>query len=396
MQGRFIMQEMLSRNEDILFDLEQIKLLSMERPSLDKDERTRIKKFPKEKRAEEKKRLLAEKEQQKKEYIRRWILALEERVRYSDLPQNVVNQILSMTTYVKERGMKFPYDVEQKMTSIEVQVHQAETNTQKTEPNKTQEEEATISTAGAVTAVLWDKEKYEKRITHYYDNKILGQLGTGQVKENVSRPPEPKKQGSMYSKEHYRMTAKQEEEIQNAIVTDTQKRYQEQGLPVPAKEIILTDLENMHPVKKRFAQKAIYKKHPELEKQHKEEKQALARREAIKNVAKMRLRVLKREEISIKTQNKTLTMTITKTVQIEVQQEIFQIQEASVAENKPKNLKTRLKQVSQLSQTDDNKKTTFEKEKKGLSKQLKGLRRQHSHHRQTVRISRTNEKQHIR
>ena len=74
------MQEIIGQNDDIMFDLEQIKLLTQSKVELSRAEKERLDKIPlKKKREQKKEELLKKKEAEKKELTRIWILELEEK-----------------------------------------------------------------------------------------------------------------------------------------------------------------------------------------------------------------------------------------------------------------------------------------------------------------------------
>jgi len=121
------MRELIGTNADILFDLEQIKLLTREKTELNKSQQAEVDRLPSRKARERaKEEMLAKKERRKREFLRMWTLELEEKVKASGLPTDIVNQILEMTVYARERDMTFIYDIERKIEKLKVEVQEAE------------------------------------------------------------------------------------------------------------------------------------------------------------------------------------------------------------------------------------------------------------------------------
>ena len=157
------MQEIIGQNEDIMFDLEQIKLWTQSEVKLSRAEKEHLDKIPlKKKREQKKEELLKKKEAEKKEFTRIWILELEEKVHASDLPTEIKNQILELTTYARSRDMQFIYDVERKIKEVERQIKEHEQKEREKATKKIQEATAGVAAAvvaGAVLAVLLQERK---------------------------------------------------------------------------------------------------------------------------------------------------------------------------------------------------------------------------------------------
>ena len=141
------MQELIGKNEDILFDLEQIKLATQEPVQLSCEEKERLETFFPEHKEQEKEKILKKKETERKEFMRIWVLELEEKVHQSDLPIEIKNQILELTTFVRSRDMKFIYDVERKIKEVQRQIKEHE---QKESERKNQEKRNDMAEVAAV------------------------------------------------------------------------------------------------------------------------------------------------------------------------------------------------------------------------------------------------------
>ena len=290
------MQELIGKNEDILFDLEQIKLATQEPVQLSCEEKERLETFFPEHKEQEKEKILKKKETERKEFMRIWVLELEEKVHQSDLPIEIKNQILELTTFVRSRDMKFIYDVERKIKEVQRQIKEHE---QKESERKNQEkrndmaEVAAVVVGGAVLGpfihVRYNEEEFNKKIEKTYTDKTLVELAQGQVKE-IKQYHYPKKQGSRYSKKNDDVVQKQQAEIADIMVRDTQRKQKEAGLPVQDAETIKANIEKMHPVKKRYAEKAIYIQNPELKQRHEEQKKEVSSEEILKGVVRAKRR----------------------------------------------------------------------------------------------------------
>ena len=290
------MQELIGKNEDILFDLEQIKLAMQEPVQLSREEKERLETFFPEHKEQEKEKILKKKETERKEFMRIWVLELEEKVHKSDLPIEIKNQILELTTFARSRDMKFIYDVERKIKEVQRQIKEHE---QKESERKNQEkrndmaEVAAVVVGGAVLGpfihVRYNEEEFNKKIEKTYTDKTLVELAQGQVKE-IKQYHHPKKQGSRYSKKNDDVVQKQQAEIADIMVRDTQRKQKEAGLPVQDAETIKANIEKMHPVKKRYAEKAIYIQNPELKQRHEEQKKEVSSEEILKGVVRAKRR----------------------------------------------------------------------------------------------------------
>ena len=296
------MQELIGKNEDILFDLEQIKLAAQEPVQLSREEKERLETFFPEHKEQEKEKILKKKETERKEFMRIWVLELEEKVHQSDLPIEIKNQILELTTFARSRDMKFIYDVERKIKEVQRQIKEHE---QKESERKNQEKQndmaevAAVVVGGAVLGpfihVRYNEEEFNKKATKTYETKTLDELASGVIKE-VKQYNHPKKKGSQYSQKHDTVTKTQQDEIADIMVRDTQRKQKEAGLPVQDAETIKANIEKMHPVKKRYAEKAIYVQNPELKQRHDEQKKEVSAEEILKGIVRAKRR---REEKNI-------------------------------------------------------------------------------------------------
>ena len=291
------MQEIIGQNDDILFDLEQIKLLTQSEVTLSRAEKERLDKIPlKKKREQEKEELLKKKEAERKEFTRIWILELEEKVHASDLPSEIKNQILELTTYARSRDMKFIYDVERKIKEVQRQIKEHEQKEMEKASEKIQEATAGVAAAVVAGAVLgpfiqvrYNEEEFNKKATKTYETRTLDELASGIIKE-VKQYNHPKKQGSRYSQKHDTVMKTQQDEIADIMVRDTQRKQKEAGLPVQDAETIKANIEKMHPVKKRYAEKAIYIHNPELKQRHEEQKKEVSAEEILKGIIRAKRR----------------------------------------------------------------------------------------------------------
>lgn len=292
------MQIQLNLNDDILFDLEQVRLLSQRRVVLNRAQKQAVRSLPLARRAAEKERLIAERTTVKKVYIRQWLDKIEEKVRLSDLPADLVNRILSMTTAIKNRGMTFTYDAEKVLTQLEVDVRQAE-RTKNASPAVPAEPQMAAAAPAVLLApfvhVRFNAQEYDKRLDTYVADKILPQLGTGTVKPLPLRKPDPVKPGSLYSKKHYMAEAKKEADLNRALVQKVQDSARAAGKPVPDEQTILRDYNALAPVQKRWVAKKIYKDNPRLKERHDEMAKTIAAKEIAKGAARLRRKHAQKE-----------------------------------------------------------------------------------------------------
>ena len=98
------MQEILGRKEDILFDLDEIKLLAQKPPKLTAEQQRRLNTLPRAERSEARKAYLKQQEDKRKNDLRRWVIEVEDKIRRMDLPSEVKDRILSLTAYMKKPG----------------------------------------------------------------------------------------------------------------------------------------------------------------------------------------------------------------------------------------------------------------------------------------------------
>ena len=281
------MQEIIGANDDILFDLDQIKRISQDKSSLTDDQRDRIKRLPKRKREEVEKEILAKKEQEKKNFLRIWTLELEDKVKQSGLPPEVVSQILEMTSYAKDRNMTFIYDIERRIEHVKEQVKEAEKKKMEEAMKKDMAVVGAVTSAviGAVVAgavlspyvqARYDKEEFEKRSEAYLDEKILPKLAMADEKPIV--PVEPvrtykKKQGSMYPESQHVLEKKHKDEWMDVLVKMAQDKAKAEGKEPPTPAQIVASYENSTEMEKKTTIRALKKKKPELAaQQEKEEK----------------------------------------------------------------------------------------------------------------------------
>lgn len=303
------MQEIIGQNEDIMFDLEQIKLWTQSEVKLSRAEKEHLDKIPlKKKREQKKEELLKKKEAEKKEFTRIWILELEEKVHASDLPTEIKNQILELTTYARSRDMQFIYDVERKIKEVERQIKEHEQKEMEKATKKIQEATAGVAAAVVAGAVLgpfiqvrYNEEEFNKKSVETYETKTLDELASAVIKE-VKQYNHPKKQGSQYSQKHGTVMKTQQDEIADIMVRDTQRKQKEAGLPVQDAETIKANIEKMHPVKKRYAEKAIYVQNPELKQRHDEQKKEVASEEILKGIIRAKRRQEEKAVASLKKQ----------------------------------------------------------------------------------------------
>ena len=294
------MQIQLNLNDDILFDLEQVRLLSQRRVVLNHAQKQAVRSLPLACRAAEKERLIAERTAAKKVYIRQWLDKIEEKVRLSDLPADLVNRILSMTTAIKNRGMTFTYDAEKVLTQLEVDVRQAEQAKREASAPQTTPQDIMAAAAPAVLLapfvhVRFNAQEYDKRLDTYVADKILPQLGTGTVKPLPLRKPDPVKPGSLYSKKHYMAQAKKESDLHQALIKQVQESAHAAGKPVPEASAILNDYKALAPVRKRWLERKIYKDNPKLKERHDQMAKIIAAREIAKGAARLRRKHAQKE-----------------------------------------------------------------------------------------------------
>ena len=240
------MQEIIGANDDILFDLEQIKLISQREVRLTGNQKDKVGRLPKKKQEQIKKEILAKKEQEKKTFLRIWTLELEEKVKRSGLPPEITSQILEMTSYAKDRNMTFIYDIERKIEALKEQVKEAERKKVEEAMEKDMAVIGAINTAvvGAVVAgavlaphvqVRYDKEEFEKRSETYMEEKVVPRLAMAAEKPIV--PLEPvreykKKQGSQYSESQVALDKKHNDEWMDILVQKTQAEQKAKGQKV--------------------------------------------------------------------------------------------------------------------------------------------------------------------
>ena len=177
------MQEILGRKEDILFDLDEIKLLAQKPPKLTAEQQRRLNTLPRAERSEARKAYLKQQEDKRKNDLRRWVIEVEDKIRRMDLPSEVKDRILSLTAYMKERNMKLPYDIDRQMDSIERKIQQAERDKAREQAEQMEKAAAGLTTAvmagttlaavGKYVQVRWDKEEFEHRNKTYYEDRVL-------------------------------------------------------------------------------------------------------------------------------------------------------------------------------------------------------------------------------
>ena len=284
------MRELVGTNADILFDLEQIKILSREKTELNRGQQNEVDRLPTKKaRKRAKEEMLAQEDRRKREFLRMWVLELEEKVKSSGLPPDIVNKILEMTVYARERDMTFIYDIERKIEQLKIEVKEAEAKQAAQQAQKA----AAVATgigvgavvAGAVLApfvqVRYNKEEYEKKTTEYYEEKLAKALAFGGVKERPATPTYATKKGSAYSKRTDKMETDQKAELQNALVKDVQARQKAAGVTVQSEAEILEKLDKMYPVQRRAAERATYQANPEMKARHEAQKKEVAAQETL-------------------------------------------------------------------------------------------------------------------
>ena len=263
------MPELIGQHEDILMDLELLKRYSQEKETLSDAQNDRLKRLPKAKREARKEEILKKQERERKERLRIRTLELEDKVRQSDLPPDITNEILDMLSYAKERNMTFIYSVEKKIEALEVKIKEAEIQ-------KAQEEEKQMKAiqhatmVGAAVAVgvalapyvqvRFDKEEFEKKSEDFYESKILPELLAATVMPMSAERTYPQKRGSVYSKAHYELAEKHKNELMDILVRDVQKS----GTAHKTPEEIIKAFEKMPAVKQRSAIRTIRKQNPVL------------------------------------------------------------------------------------------------------------------------------------
>ena len=292
------MQEIIGSHDDILFDLEQIKLLSQKEVRLTGKQRGRISRLPRKKRDDVKKEILSKKEREKKTFLRIWTLELEDKVKRSNLPPEIVSQILELTTYAKDRDMTFIYNIEKKIDAIREQVRQAEQEETRKQVEVGMKLGAGIAvaavaaaTVGAFVQAPFNKEEFEKKTVAYHENKIISDLVMAAERPIAPAEPVrtyPTKQGSKYPESHYRLEKKHKDEWMDVLVRDVQKKQKEAGKPVQTPEEIAASFESMHNVKKRVAMRALALENPELAARQKQEEEAQYKVELQKGIERLR------------------------------------------------------------------------------------------------------------
>lgn len=298
------MQEILGRKEDILFDLDEIKLLAQKPPKLTAEQQRRLNTLPRAERSEARKAYLKQQEDKRKNDLRRWVIEVEDKIRRMDLPSEVKDRILSLTAYMKERNMKLPYDIDRQMDSIERKIQQAEREKAREQAEQMEKAAAGLTTAvmagttlaavGKYVQVRWDKEEFEHRNKTYYEDRVLTDLASGTVQRRVPPSPVYPTHKSSYGTAHYRLERTQRQEVRDILVRDVQAKQKATGQPVQDSATILANFEKLSPVQRRFAEKNIYAQNPELAAKHRAEQQEVYQRGIEKGIARYRRKQAKR------------------------------------------------------------------------------------------------------
>ena len=268
--------ELLGINEDIKFDLNQIRLSFQEEERLSDDQRRRLKNLPKKLQEEKKEEILKKKRDQKKEEMRRWALQLEENVAMSDYPPEIKSRILSLTEKMKYSRFNLANDiVERQISEIKRQIEAYEYKKALGLANKKREnkvgEAILAGTVGAVIAgaalgpfiqVRYSEEAYKELTNNYVENKILPELRSGKIKEIPTSKSYAKKTGAKYSSRHEMAEREIQGKIDNEITSLT-------GI---SKE----ELERLNPVKRRAAERYVLGKKPELAAEKKQAQEEVA------------------------------------------------------------------------------------------------------------------------
>lgn len=301
------MQEILGRKEDILFDLEEIKLLAQTPAKLTATQQRRVDALPRAERSEARKAYLKQQEDKRKNDLRRWVVEVEDKVRRMDLPSEVKDRILSMTAYMKERNLKLPYDIDRQMAAIEQKIQQAEREKAREQAEQMEKAAAglaatvgtvaVLATAGKYVQARWDKEEFERRNKTYYEDRVLTDLATGTVQRRVPPTTVYPTHKSSYGTAHYRLERTQRQEVRDILVRDVQAKQKATGQPVQDSATILANFEKLAPVQRRFAEKNIYAQNPELAAKHKAEQQEVYQRGIEKGIARYRRKQAKRAAI---------------------------------------------------------------------------------------------------
>ena len=321
------MQEVIGANDDILFDLEQIKLISQGEVRLTDAQKDKVNRLPRKKQEDVKKEILAKKEQEKKTFLRIWTLELEDKVKKSDLPPEVVSQILEMTSYAKDRNMTFIYDIERKIETLKEQVKEAERKKLEEAMEKDRAVMGAVTGAviGAVVAgavlspyvqVRYDKEEFEKRSETYLEEKIIPKLAMAAEKPVVPLEPlrtYPKKLGSMYPRSELALKEKHKSEWMDALVKMVQDKAKAEGKTPPAAAEIIASYENSTEMEKKITNNALKKKNPKLAAQQKQEEKIHDQAVIAKGIERLRRKKAKTAAKIERAQKRQMTQAQQKT-----------------------------------------------------------------------------------
>ena len=267
---------LLNINEDIKFDLDQIRLSFQDKEHLTDEQKDKLKVLPKKLQEDRKAELLKEAKNKKKEEMRRWALQLEENVAMTDYPPEIKSRILGLTERMKYSRFTLSNDeVERQVSEIKRQIEAFEQQKALGLAPKQQENrvgEAVLAGAvGAVVAgavlgpyiqVRYTEEGYRKLTNDYVENKVLAELRSGNIKQIPISKSYPKKTGAQYSSRH----EVAEKELQDKIDKEVAKLA---GVGVE-------DLEKLNPVKRRAAERYALDKNQALAQERKSVREDIA------------------------------------------------------------------------------------------------------------------------
>jgi len=311
------MPELIGQHEDILTDLYLLERYAREEEVLSDAEKRRLNRLPKAKREDRKKKILKEKENEKKERLRIRALELEDKVRKSDLPSEITGEIIDMLAYAKDRGMTYIHEAERKIEALKDKVREAEIQKKKEEEEQMKaiqkgtaifaavalgaavagavleekmEEKAEEKELPPFVHVRYDAEEFAKKRETFYAEKILAK--TLKPFEEVFTPRIPErvyktKKGSMYPKSHYALEEKHKKELLEAFIQNAQKNGSTQ-----TREELTAIYNNMLPKERELTNQELLAQDKVLADRQKLEKKLAERESSDKNL----IRFLRRRE----------------------------------------------------------------------------------------------------
>jgi len=139
--------------------------------------------------------------------------------------------------------------------------------------------------------VRFDKEEFEKRSEKFYEEKLLPELVMAAAKPIVPvelKRTYPKKTGSMYSKAHYDLEKRHEDELMDLLVERVQTEQKAKKQTVQSREEIIANFEKLAEVKKRSIINSLLKQNPEVAKRQTRETKQEEKQTIDKNIIRQR------------------------------------------------------------------------------------------------------------